>query len=333
MAGERRMQFCTECRKMTEYELVKRSFSKEIRGQDYDFLITTAVCMNCGNEMSLPGLIDHNVKEIDEQYRSAEGIISENDIERLLKIYRLGKAPASLALGFGEITITRYLGGQVPSKEYSDIIKSALASPAFMRGLLIENRQKIGETAYTKAMTAASSLEKLFSVSDKMLRTIAYIFDKLEEVTPLMLQKLLYFVQGVYSALYNEPIFDEDCRAWVHGPVYAEVYTLFKEFKYDPIDDDRFAIIEFNKDVLTDNERNAIDLVVDTFGMYGGKALERITHKEFPWTQARKGYGEGVNCNELIPKESIKQYFESVHEQYGIDSEEGLNSYIDAMMK
>ena len=68
--------------------------------------------------------------------------------------------------------------------------------------------------------------------------------------------------------------------------------------------------------------------------MHGrGRALERITHKESPWTQARKGYGEGVNCNELIPKESIKQYFESVHEQYGIDSEEGLNSYIDAMMK
>ena len=42
------------------------------------------------------------------------------DIERLMKLYNIGKAPLSLALGFGEVTITCYLAGQVPSKEYSD---------------------------------------------------------------------------------------------------------------------------------------------------------------------------------------------------------------------
>ena len=51
-----------------------------------------------------------------------------DDIERLMKIYKIGKAPLSLALGFGEVTIPRYLEGQVPSKEYSDIMKTALSS-------------------------------------------------------------------------------------------------------------------------------------------------------------------------------------------------------------
>lgn len=40
---------------------------------------------------------------------------------------------ASLALGFGEVTISRYLEGQIPSKEYSDVVRAALASPAFMK--------------------------------------------------------------------------------------------------------------------------------------------------------------------------------------------------------
>ncbi len=39
-----------------------------------------------------------------------------------------------------------------------------------------------------------------------MLRAIAYIFERLGEVTPLMLQKLLYFIQDIYSALYGRPI-------------------------------------------------------------------------------------------------------------------------------
>lgn len=57
----------------------------------------------------MPGLIDRNIREIDEQYRAYEGIVSIADIDRIMKIYKIGKAPLSLALGFGEITITRYL--------------------------------------------------------------------------------------------------------------------------------------------------------------------------------------------------------------------------------
>lgn len=333
MGTEKRKAFCIECRKETEYVLKKKTITKIIKDHSYDFAVTTAVCMNCGEEMNLPGLIDLNVNEIDKQYRAAEGIVTTEDIEKLLKIYKIGKAPASLALGFGEVTISRYLSGQVPSKEYSDIIRSALTSPAFMKTKLLENRKKVGETAYTKAMSSASSIESLFSVSDKMLRAIAYIFDRLEEVTPLMLQKLLYYVQGIYIALYGKPIFDEDCRAWVHGPVYAEVYDLFKEFKYNPIDDVRFAIFEGTKDALTDNERKVIDLVVNTFGLYGGKALERITHKEDPWVIARRGYGDDIHSTEILTKESIKSYFESVHKQYRIDSEVGINRYIATMIK
>ena len=200
MTEKGRRDFCIECRKETEYLLQKKDIIKTIRDKAYTFGITVAVCAECGEEMSIPGLIDKNIQEIDEQYRAEEGLVSIEDIERLMKIYKIGKAPLSLALGFGEVTIPRYLEGQVPSKEYSDIVKAALASPAYMKEKLIENRDKLTDAAYKKAMTAADSIESLFSVSDKMLRVIAYVFEKLEEVTPLMLQKLLYFIQGVYSA-------------------------------------------------------------------------------------------------------------------------------------
>ena len=73
------------------------------------------------------------------------------DIEKLMKIYKIGKAPLSLALGFCEVTIPRYLEGQVPSREYSDIIKAALASPAYMKQRLMENRSKLTDAAYKKS--------------------------------------------------------------------------------------------------------------------------------------------------------------------------------------
>ena len=332
MTVKGRRDFCIECRRETEYLLQKKEIVKTIRDKKYTFVITVAVCAECGEEMSLPGILDKNVREVDEQYRAAEGLVSIDDIERLMKIYKIGKAPLSLALGFGEVTIPRYLEGQVPSKDYSDIVKAALTSPAFMKQKLVENRDKLTDAAYKKAMVSADGIESLFSVSDKMLRVIAYVFEKLEEVTPLMLQKLLYFIQGVYSALYGKPMFVEDCRAWIHGPVYPEVYDLFRDFKYNPIDDARFALLEGTEDALTDDEKEVIDLVVNSFGVYGGKVLERITHNEAPWIEARIGYGDGIPSSELLQKERIMQYYIAVHKKYGIDTELGLQNYIHDML-
>ncbi len=333
MTEKGRRDFCIGCRKETEYLLQKRDIVKTIRDKEYTFGITVAVCAECGEEMNIPGLIDKNVQEIDEQYRVAEGLVSIDDIEKLMKIYKIGKAPLSLALGFGEVTIPRYLEGQIPSKEYSDIVRAVLASPTYMKQKLVENRDKLTDAAYKKAMAAADSIESLFSVSDKMLRVISYVFEKLEEVTPLMLQKILYFIQGIYSALYGRPIFAEDCRAWIHGPVYPEVYDLFRDFKYNPIDDARFALLKGTADALTDDEKKVINLVVNTFGMYGGKVLERITHNEAPWKEARKGYGDSIPSSELLPKERIMRYYIAINQKYGIDTEDGLQAYIHDMLR
>lgn len=82
MVEKGRRDFCIECRKETEYFLQKREIVKNIRDKEYIFSITVAVCAECGEEMSIPGLIDKNVQEIDEQYRSVEGLVSVGDIYR-----------------------------------------------------------------------------------------------------------------------------------------------------------------------------------------------------------------------------------------------------------
>jgi uncharacterized phage-associated protein len=332
MVKERKVDFCTQCRKETMYQLRKKIVKKVIKEKPYNFEIIIAMCDECGKEMDIPGLMDINIKSIDEQYRKEEGLISVDDIKKLMDIYNIGKAPLSLALGFGEITITRYLLGQMPSKEYSDIIKKALTSPNYMIELINKNAEKLGETAYKKAIQAAKKIAGLFCVSDKMLLTISYIFDQMKEITPLALQKILYFIQGIYMVMFGEPLFKEDCRAWVHGPVYEQVYDLFKDFKYNPIEDNRFAIFKERFVELSDREKKVIDLVINSFGKYSGKVLETITHNESPWKNARANYDLLQPSRELIDKNEIMKYFSLVANKYGIDTEEKLNSYIQSYM-
>ena len=267
--------------------------------------------------MGVPGVFDLNSREIDEQYRKAESIVSIEDIRDLMEIFNIGKTPLSLALGFGEITITRYLEGQVPSKEYSDVIRRALCSPSFMKEMLLKNREKIADSAFTKAMKAAENLEKAFTISDRMQGAIAYIFHTIDEAAPMALQTLLYYIEGVYSAL--------------SGKVYRNVYNLFRDFRYNPADDARFAVLRGKKELLSDEERHAADLVLGTFGRYGGKALELIALKEDPWVNAREGYGPDESSGAEISNDSIKEYFVSVSRKYNLSSEEGINDYISAM--
>ena len=321
-----------ECRKETAYALHKTPITKTIREKEYQFLITTAHCKECGCEVGVKGILDYNAKEIDEQFRKAEEIVSLEEIEKLGKIYSLGKAPLSIALGFGEVTITRYLAGQIPSKEYSDIMRAALSDTKVMKGLLKSNKDKLADAAYKKAMSAIDELDALFSVPSKMLMVISYIFEQLGEVTPLALQKILYFIQGLYFSKYGIPLFSDNCQAWVHGPVYAEIYDMFSSFRYDPIDDPRFELLKRKSTNLDEKEREVIDLVVNTFGMYGGKVLERIPHKEDPWINAREGYLENEPSQEEISKEAIKEYFVSVREKYDLNTETGIMDYIQNML-
>lgn len=332
MSEKRRVDFCTTCRKDTSYTLKKQNIVKAIKDKEYTFSITAAVCDNCGSWMDVPGLIDQNIQEMDAQYRAYEGIVSVHDIKKLLAIYNIGRGPLSLALGFGEITITRYLSGQIPSKEYSDIIRKALTSPRFMKEKLHENRDKLTTAAYKKAIKAAEQLEALLSsVSDKILGVIYCLSENLMEVTPLVLQKLLYFVQGISYANYGRPIFPEDCQAWVYGPVYPEIYRLFKSFQCNPIEDPRFAAFEGLNSKLTEPERHIVELVADTFGEYAANSLVKITHHEAPWKNAREGYDDGIPSNELISKESIRDYYLKKHAVYDFSSSEGIKKYIEEM--
>lgn len=63
-----RIDFCTNCRKETEYTLQKRNIVRTVNGIEHTFSITVAICNECGKEMSPHGLINKNIQEVEEQY-------------------------------------------------------------------------------------------------------------------------------------------------------------------------------------------------------------------------------------------------------------------------
>lgn len=322
--------FCDECRDMVKYTIDTREGLSEVKGEEVKYAEKIALCNECGKEIFISEIMDENLKAIDEAYRSDKDLITIEEIEEILEKYDIGKKPLSSLLGWSDVTVTRYIDGQLPSKQYSDELYNILQNPSYTREVLEKNKDNLTDLGYRKVNDKLKAMEEV-SIKDlealsKIEIASEYIISLTGDITPLALQKLLYYVQGFYSAFIGEYIFEEDCEAWIHGPVYNQIYHKYKDYRYHPID--RYKTnVDIFKQLLTEDEMEIIKNVVSNFGRYSGKLLEEMTHYEKPWRDARVGLNSTEKSNRVIDKNSIKLYFQDVIKSYSMISILDIKDY------
>lgn len=127
-----------------------------------------------------------------------------------------------------------------------------------------------------------------------------------ELLTNLKLQKLLYYADAWNLALRDEPLFDEEFKAWVHGPVLASQYHRFKDFRWMPITS------EIERPNLSADLSAFLDEIVDVFGSETAVALELMTHRELPWIEARGDTPASDPSSAKISKETTKKFYRAM---------------------
>jgi uncharacterized phage-associated protein len=152
---------------------------------------------------------------------------------------------------------------------------------------------------------------------------------KCEDITPLALQKALYYVQGFYYAFEGRFLFDEDCEAWVHGPVYRDVYNRYSSYRFDPIE----SVEAFDESVFETSEKAILDSVIKSVCCYSGKILEKFTHLEKPWRHTRGGLPVDAHSNRIISKELIGEYFFAVKEKFCMLTPGDIEGYSKAIFE
>ena len=141
-------------------------------------------------------------------------------------------------------------------------------------------------------MVSASNVAKyILSLSDP---------DEGDIISPLKLQKLLYYAQGFSLAIYDRAIFSEDVMAWNHGPVVREVYREYRDYgsahipppeDYDP------------EDILSTEEQELLNDVYTAYGQYSAWRLSAMTHEEPPWRDTERDF--------TISHDKLKEYFKT----------------------
>ena len=145
----------------------------------------------------------------------------------------------------------------------------------------------------------------------KLIATINYITIKLgtTDISRKKLNLLLYYCQAWHLVLTAEnnnqskleklSLFNTDFIAGIHGPLiqnlnYKYATSIFKhQLNY----------------VLSSDELDTINQVINQYGALNANELEAIATKEFPWLNARSNLKSNQPSNNIISKKDIFDFY------------------------
>jgi uncharacterized phage-associated protein len=132
---------------------------------------------------------------------------------------------------------------------------------------------------------------------------IFYLKRKNISVNHLKLQKLIYYADAWHYVFNNSPLIKEHFEAWQHGPVVRNVWDYYKDksILYNPIPAPKKANL-----LVTEDQIQIINDVLDEYGKKTAYYLECLTHEEEPWKRARS------KANKIIEKNHMKQFYVSL---------------------
>lgn len=127
------------------------------------------------------------------------------------------------------------------------------------------------------------------------------------DISNLKLQKLLYYAEAWSLVIRDQSLFAEDFEAWVHGPVVPIVFRRFKPYRWNEIDEEVTPVAD---------KALAAHLleVLRAYGHLTPNQLERLSHSEQPWKDARGNLDPIAASNEVISKQSMKEFYSTLYD-------------------
>ena len=133
-------------------------------------------------------------------------------------------------------------------------------------------------------------------------------------ISPMKLQKLLFFACGIYMAESEDEgkrLFSDRFEAWVYGPVISDLYHSLKGYGSNPIDRHIATIdvpgLNITTPMIDERETDLLKFLDRIWGRFRGWSayqLSAATHMEgTPWFLARAA-GQDV-----IDDEEIRKHF------------------------
>lgn len=240
-------------------------------------------------------------------------IVTPEEIKSIPLRYNIGKRPLSLLLGWGELTYTRLLDGNTPTKAHAAELRALLDDPASYVRVLETGRTRVTEAAYNRSFSAVDALLEDQGGAMRAARiyeTADHICTLAEgDLTPNALQKLLYYSQGFCFAKLGSALFDDLPIAGANGPEYKRINITYSYSEIQAVPNREDRVVS-----LSNKELEIIDSVYGEYGFYSGQALSRMSRDESPWRKAckRAESSDDPSAEAVISAKSMKKFFSKI---------------------
>ncbi len=132
---------------------------------------------------------------------------------------------------------------------------------------------------------------------------------QLKNLSPMKLQKLLFFAQSWRLAQNDEPLIDDFFCRWQYGPVIPSLYHEFKEYGARPISAYGGHFIKRQDGIVRvhpivgDSDTDTWDFlgeIVRVYGGFSGSQLSAMTHEEgSAWSKSGDADGGPIENDDL----------------------------------
>lgn len=126
-------------------------------------------------------------------------------------------------------------------------------------------------------------------------------------LSPLHLQKLLYYCQGWGLALLGRPLFHQPLYAWKYGPVERDVYNLLKG-RSNAVMPHEFPPVG---KPLTATASALVEMVWKEYIRFTPSEIVEKTHREPAWLEARAGLPTGAHSDAVLSHDTMHKFFTS----------------------
>jgi uncharacterized phage-associated protein len=147
-------------------------------------------------------------------------------------------------------------------------------------------------------------------------------------LSPMKVQKLVYFAHGWYLALTGNPLINEPVEAWKFGPVIPSLYHALKNYGSNQVTDsltdgpwesflgqaghDVHSIDDGPNPQENELAKQVVKRIWDVYGGFTAIQLSNLTHNEdAPWMQTPNKDKKHT----VIDQEKIRDYFSRLLEK------------------
>ena len=130
-------------------------------------------------------------------------------------------------------------------------------------------------------------------------------------LTPMQVQKLIYFCQAWMLGLYGQSLIKQPVEAWQYGPVVRDVYNNLRKYGRNPVT----SPIRCKKEDYSAREENLIDQVWEKYGHFTGPQLSTLSHEDgTPWHHV--WYHPSITtANPIIPEHLIREHYQTKYKE------------------